>query len=170
MKVRKIAGLMLMLLSFLIILVSAFVYDQASQTTIQTITDVGSLSISNAALGNIEEGETIVYTPTNTSAVNNILTVNTGKPHVYLHIDTDLDNQSGNYTTYEIKVIVDTAPGSLSGTVATLTIADPDTTTGIDLDTSGTYIFDFQVTTTAQLVSSDRPTAVHIAVSAESSA
>jgi hypothetical protein len=167
MKKGKIAGLMLISLSFLIILVSAFVYDQASQTTTQTIIDVASLTLSNAALGNIEEGETILYTAANTSAIDNILTMNTGKANVYLHIDTDLDSQSSNYATYQIEVIVDTSPGSLSGTVATLTIANPDTTTGIDLDTAGTYIFDFRVTTAAQLVSSNTPTTVNITVSAE---
>jgi hypothetical protein len=168
MKIRKMAGLLLVLLSFFIVLVSAFVYDQASQTTTQTITDVASLSISNADLGPIEEGETIVY-PTTTPALDNILSVTTTKDHAYLYIVTDLDTQSGNYDTYQIEVIVDTAPGSLSGTVATLTIVNPSTITGIDLDTAGGYTFDFQVTTTAQQVSSDTPTTVNIDVSVESS-
>ena len=168
MKVKRIAGLMLILLSFIIVIVSAFVYEQQSQTTTQTITEVASITIDNAALGNIEEGETILYTATNTSVVDDILNITTGKANVYLHFDSDLDAQSGNYSTYQIEVIVDTAPGALSGTVATLTIANPDTTTGIDLDTAGAYIFDFQVTTTAQQVSSDTPTTVNITVSAES--
>ena len=165
---KRIAGLLLILLSFIIVLVSAFVYEQQSQTTTQTITEVASITIDNAALGNIEEGETILYTATNTSVVDDILNITTGKANVYLHFDSDLDAQSGNYSTYQIEVIVDTAPGSLSGTVATLTIANPDTTTGIDLDTAGAYIFDFQVTTTAQQVSSDTPTTVNITVTAES--
>jgi len=158
-----------MLLSFIIILVSAFVYEQQSQTTTQTITEVASITLGDAVLGPIEEGETILYTATNTSALNQILTVTTTKASVFLHFDTNLDGQSGNYTTYQIDVMVDTQPGSdLSDPVATLTIASPDTTAGIDLVTAGTYIFDFQVTTTAQQVSSDRPTTVNITVSAES--
>lgn len=159
---------MLILLSFIIVLVSAIVYEQQLNTVTQTITEVASITLNTAALGNIEEGETILYTPTNTSALDQILTVTTGKANVYLHFDTDLDSQSGNYATYQIEVIVDTSPGTPSGTVATLTIASPDTSSGIDLDVAGTYIFDFQVTTTAQKVSSDTPTTVNIAVSAES--
>ncbi len=167
---KKIAGLTLIALSCVIVFVSALVYEQQSQTTTQTITEVASLTLGNAALGNIEEGDTILYTPANTSSVNNILTVTTGKANVFLHFDTNLDSQSANYATYIIDVIVDTAPGSLSGTVATLTIANPDTTVGVNLDTAGTYIFDFQVTTTAQQVSSNTPTTVNIIVSAESTA
>lgn len=167
---KKIAGLTLIALSCVIVFVSALVYEQQSQTTTQTITEVASLTLGNAALGNIEEGDTILYTPANTSAVNNILTVTTGKANVFLHFDTNLDSQSANYATYKIDVIVDTAPGSLSGTVVTLTIANPDTTIGLNLDTAGTYIFDFQVTTTAQQVSSNTPTTVNIIVSAESTA
>lgn len=167
---KKIAGLTLIALSCVIVFVSALVYEQQSQTTTQTITEVASLTLGNAALGNIEEGDTILYTPANTSSVNNILTVTTGKANVFLHFDTNLDSQSANYATYKIDVIVDTAPGSLSGTVATLTIANPDTTVGVNLDTAGTYIFDFQVTTTAQQVSSNTPTTVNIIVSAESTA
>ena len=92
----------------------------------------------------------------------------TGKDSVYLHFDTDLNDQSGNYATYQIEVIVDTAPGSLTGTVATLTIASPDTSSGIDLDTAGDYIFDFQITTTAQQVSGNSTASVSITVTAES--
>ena len=167
MNLKRISGAMLILLSLVIVIVSAFVYEQQSQTTTQTITEVASITLGNAALGNIEEGETILYTAANTSAIDDILTVTTGKANVYLHIDTDLDAQS-NYATYQIEVIVDTSPGSLSGTVATLTTGSPDTSSGIDLDTAGTYIFDFRVTTTAQQISSDTPTTVNITVSAES--
>ena len=170
MKAKKIAGLMLISLSFIIVLVSAFVYEQQSQNVSQTITEVATITLDAAALGNIEEGETILYTPTNTSALDQILNVTTGKDSVYLHFDTELDGQSGNYATYQIEVIVDTAPGSLSGTVATLTIASPDTSSGIDLDTAGDYIFDFQITTTAQQVSGDTPTTVQVTVLAESTA
>jgi hypothetical protein len=167
---KRFAGLILILLSVFVVLVSAFVYQQAQQTTSQTIAEVASLTLNNAALGNIEEGETILYTAGNTSAVNNILSVTTTKGNVYLHFDTDLDAQSGNYNTYQIEVIVDTVPGGsgVSGTVATLTIANPDTSSGINLDITGTYIFDFQVTTSAQSVSGNQATTVNITVTAES--
>ena len=170
MKIKKIAGLTLISLSFVIILVSAFVYEQQEQTTTQTITEVASITLGNAPLGPIEEGETILYTATNTSGLDQILTVTTGKDHVYLHFNTNLDSQSGNYSTYQIDVLVDTEPGgsSLPDPVATLTIASPDTSSGIDLAVAGTYIFDFQVETTAQQVSADKPTTVNITVNAES--
>ncbi len=94
----------------------------------------------------------------------------TSKANVYLHFDSDLDGQSVNYNTYQIVVVADTVPGgsTLSGTVATLTIASPDTALGIDLDVAGTYVFDFEVTTNAQSVSSDQGTTVNIIVTAES--
>ena len=107
-----------------VVLVSAFVYEQASQTTTQTIIEVANLSLNNAVLGNIEEGETILYTAGNTSAVSNILSVTTTKANVYLYFNTDLDAQSGNYNTYQIEVIADTVPGGsgVGGTIETLTI------------------------------------------------
>jgi hypothetical protein len=167
---KHLVGLLLILLSVGVVLVSAFVYEQASQTTTQTIVEVASLTLNNAALGNIEEGETILYTAGNTSAVNNILSVTTTTANVYLHFDTDLDTQS-NYNTYQVEVIADTVPGGsgVGGTVETLTIGSPDSASGIALDVAGTYVFDFQVTTSAKSVSGDQGTTVNITVTAESS-
>jgi hypothetical protein len=88
-----------------------------------------------------------------------------------MHFDTDLDSQSGNYTTYQIEVIADTVQGStilVDDTVATLTLGSPDTSTGVNLDTAGNWVFDFQITTTADSVSSNTPTSVSVTVSAES--
>ena len=153
----------------MILVVSAFVYDQASQTTTQTVVNVASISLGNAALGNINEGETILYTPANTSALDNILDITTAATNVYLYFDSDLEGQTTNYDTYQIEVIVSSAPGgsSLSGTIATLTMAAPDTATGITLDVIGNYVLDFQVTTTAQAVSSNQDTTVNITVTIE---
>jgi hypothetical protein len=169
---KRIAGLTLVLLSFVIVLVSAFVYEQQSNTVTQTITEIASITLDQAALGDIEEGETILYTPTNTSAIDQILDVTTGKDGVYLYFETDLDSQSSNYDTYQIEVIVDTAPGGsgVSGTIETLTIGSPNSASGIALDLEGDWVFDFQVTTTAQLVDSDTPTTVNIDVFAQSTA
>lgn len=158
---------MLIFLSAFVVLVSAFIYGQASQTTTQTIVDVASLTLNDAVLGNIDEGETILYTPANTTAVDDILSMTTTRANVYLYFDTDLDTETGNYDTFEIAVIVDTAPGTLSGTVATLTIANPDTVAGIVLDAAGAYVFDFQVTTTADVVTGNQGTTVSITVTAE---
>jgi len=161
-------GLMFIALSLTIVVTSAFVYEQASQTTTQTILEIATITLNDSVLGNIEEGETILYTATNTSAINDVLSITTGKADAYLHIDTDLEGQNSNYATYQIKVIVDSAPGTLSGTVATLTIGSPDTASGITLDAAGAYVFDFEITTTANQVSSDQGGTVNITVTAES--
>lgn len=166
---RSLTGITLIAMSLMILVVSAFVYDQASQTTTQTVVNVASISLGNAALGNINEGETILYTPANTSALDNILDITTAATNVYLYFDSDLEGQTTNYDTYQIEVIVSSAPGgsSLSGTIATLTMAAPDTATGITLDVIGNYVLDFQVTTTAQAVSSNQDTTVNITVTIE---
>ena len=110
MKKNYYIGLLLIALSLSIVVTSAFVYEQASQTTTQTILEIASITLNNAALGNIEEGDTILYTPANTSAVDDVVSVTTGKANVYMHIDTDLEGQSTYYNTYQIEVVVDTAP------------------------------------------------------------
>jgi hypothetical protein len=170
--IKRISGLMLISLSFAILLVTAFVYEQQSNTVTQTITEVASITLDQGTLGNIEEGETILYTPTNTSALNQILDITTGKDGVYLHFNTDLDGApiDDNYATYRIEVIADTVPTgssiSVGNTITTLTIASPDTVATLDL--AGDWIFDFQITTTADQVTSDTPTTANIIVSAES--
>lgn len=167
---KSIFGLLLIVLSLAIITTSAFIYEQASQTTTQTILEIASLTLNSAALGNIEEGDTVLYTPANTSAVDDILSITTGKANVYMHIDTNLDGQSTYYNTYQIEVVVSSAPvgSTLSGTVATLSISSPDTATGIDLDVAGDYVFDFQVETSAKQVSGNQGSTVNITVSAGS--
>ena len=170
---RRIIGTFLILTSLLIISVSAFVYEQASNTITQTIVEVANITLDQGTLGNIEEGQTILYTASNTSSLNDILDITTSKANVYLHFDTDLEGQSGNYATYQIVVKVgDTVPGGSSNstgdTTATLTIGSPDTASGVALDSAGDWTFDFEVTTTANSVSTDQPTTVNITVLAES--
>ena len=84
-------GLMFIALSLTIVVTSAFVYEQASQTTTQTILEIATITLNDSVLGNIEEGETILYTATNTSAIDDVLSITTGKADAYLHIDTDLE-------------------------------------------------------------------------------
>lgn len=166
---KRTVGIAFLLLSIVIMSVSAYVYEQASQTTTQTIINVASLTLNSAVLGNIEEGQTIVYTAANTSALNDILTATAGKANLYLHFNTNLDTQSSFYDTYTIEVIVSSKPSlsGLTGTVATYTIASPDAAV-ITLDAIGTYVFDFQITTTAKIVSADQAGTVTITVTAES--
>lgn len=166
-------GTLLILISMVIFSVSAFVYYQASNTVTQTIVKVASITLNQGTLGNIEEGQTILYTASNTSSLNDIISITTIKANVYLHFDTDLNDQSTNYATFQVVVKVgDTVPvgsGSSTGdTITTLTIANPDTTTGVALDAAGDWTLDFEITTTANQITSDQATTVNIIVSAES--
>ena len=145
----------------------------ASNTVTQTVVEVANITLTQASLGNIDEGETILYTASNTSALNDILSITTTKANVYLHFDTDLNTQSGNYTTFQIAVKVgDTVPvassNSTGDTTATLTIASPDTTSGVVLDETGAWTFDFEITTTAKSITTDQAVTVNITVLAES--
>ena len=157
-------GTLLILISILIVSVSAFIVVQKSDNV--------TITINHGILGSIEEGETMLYTPANTSCLNDIISITTTKANVYLHFDTDLNGQSDCYTTYQIVVKVgDTVPDASSNstgdTTATLTIADPDTSSGVALDKAGDWTFDFEITTTANSVNSDQATRVNITVSAD---
>jgi hypothetical protein len=157
------------LLSFSIVSVSAYIYEQNSHNVTQTIVDIATLTLSNSALGNLEEAQTLLYTPTNESTLDDIITVTTTKANVYLHLDSDLDTVT-NYSAYDIVVKFSQVSGStysVGDTACTLTIGSPDPS-AIDLDVAGTWIFDFEVTTTAGAVSANTPSTVTITVSAES--
>ncbi len=169
---RRTVGPLLIIISMIIISVSAFVYEQASNTVTQSIDEVANITLNQGTLGNIEEGETIFYTASNTSSLNDIISITTSKANVYLHFDTNLNDQSTNYATFQIVVKVgDTLPvassNSTGDTTATLTIANPDTTSGVVLDAAGAWTFDFEITTTANSVTTDQATTVNIIVSAE---
>lgn len=170
-KGKRLVGVLLILLSISIVSVSAYVYESAQQTITQTIQEIATLTLQNSALGNIEEGQTIYYTPSNQSDLNDIISVITTKNNVYLHLDSDLDSLNTDYTTYNIVVEFDTVPAlsshSTGETACTLSLASPDFTS-ITLDVAGSWTFDFEITTTANSVNSDTPTTVTITVSAES--
>ena len=169
----RLIGFLLVLLSISIACVSAYVYEQATQTITQTILEIATLTVQNSALGNLEEGQTLYYTPTNQSDLDDIISLTTTKANVYIHLDSDLDSLSGDYDTYNIVVKFDTVPGgsghSTGDTACILTLASPDYSS-IDLDVAGSWTFDFEITTTAQSVNSDTPTTVTITVTAESTA
>jgi hypothetical protein len=160
------------LLSLLIITVSAYVYESASQTVTQTIQDVATLTLNSPALGNIEEQETKGYTKTEVPALGNAISTTTAKNNVYLHLNSNLDTLSTYYTTYTITVKCITVPGgsthTVGETVATMTIGSPDPA-AVTLDVAGSWAFDFEVTTTAKSVSSNQATSATIVVTAESS-
>ncbi len=168
-------GLLLIMLSFSIVAVSAFVYESAQQTVTQTIQEIATLTLQNSALGNIEEGETKTYTKTGGGGdveianLGDAISITTTKANVYLHLDSDLDSLT-DYSTYTITVKFAQVQGStysVGDTAGTMTIASPDPS-AIDLDASGMWKFDFEITTTADSVSADSPSTVAITVTGES--
>ena len=168
---RKVIGVFFVLLSIIIVSVSALVYESAQQTVTQTIKEIATITLNNSALGNIEEGETKSYTKADVAALGAAISITTGKANVYLHLNSTIDSLSAYYTTYTITVKYITVPGgsthSVGETAATMTIASPDPA-AVTLDVAGSWVFDFEVTTTAQSVSADQATTATIVVTAES--
>lgn len=168
---KKFIGLAFILLSIMIVSVSAFVYESATQTVGQTVVNVATLTLKNSALGSIEEGETKSYTKADVAALGAAASITTTKATVYLHLDSDIQNLNTTYSTYTLTVKYFTVPGgsahSTGQTAATLTIAAPDPA-AITLDVAGSWVFDFELTTTAKSVSSDQGTIATIVVTAES--
>ena len=162
-------GLFFILLSFMIVSVSAFVYESAQQTVTQTIVEVATITLENSALGSIDEGDTTTYTKTEVALLGDAISITTTKASVYLHLDSDL-NDLTDYSTYTITVKFAQVEGStysVGDTACTMTLASPDPS-AIDLDAAGTWTFDFEVTTTPSSVDADTPTTVTIDVTAES--
>lgn len=168
---KKITGLILILLSTMIMTVSAFVYEQSQQTVGQTIVNVATLTLKNSALGNIEEGETKTYTKVDVADLGAAVSVTTTKANVYLHFDSDIQNLNTNYNTYSVTVKYIAVPvgstQSVGQIAATMTIAAPDPAP-VTLDVAGTWIFDFEITTTAKSVSTDQASTATVVVTAES--
>ena len=157
------------MLSMSVIGVSAYVYEQASQTITQTIVDIATITLKNSALGNLNEGDTQTYTQATVANLGDAISLTTTTANVFLHLNSDLDLVSG-YSSYSLVVKFSQVVGStysVGDTACTLTVASPDYSS-IDLDASGTWAFDFEITTTAGSVSSDTPSTVTITVSAES--
>jgi hypothetical protein len=168
---KKLIGLAFVLLSIMIVSVSAFVYESATQTVGQTVINVATITLKNSALGTIDEGETKSYTKADVPALGAAISITTSKATVYLHLDSDIQNLNVTYTTYTFTVRYITVPGgsshSVGQTAATMSIASPDPT-AITLDAAGSWAFDFELTTTAKSVSSDQGTTATIVVTAES--
>ena len=168
---KRLVGFALLLLSFAVIGVSAYVYETANIAITQTVKDIATLTVQNSALGNIEEGQTLSYTKATVSSLGSILNLTTTKDNVYLHFNSDVDSLSAYYSTYTITVkyaAVGAGSSHNVGDVAcTMTLASPDPS-GVTLDKIGAWRFDFEITTTAKSVSADQPTTVTIVVTAES--
>ena len=168
---KRIVGIAFLLFAVLIITVSAFVYDQAQQTIGQTVTNVATITLKNSALGNLEEGETKSYTKANVTNLGEAISLTTSKANVYLHLNSDIDTLTTYYTTYTVTVKYITVPTGqealIGTTAATMSIASPDPS-GFALPAAGSWAFDFELTTTAEAVSSDQATTATIDVTAES--
>ena len=164
-------GILFLMLSMGIIGVSAYVYQSATQTVTQTIKEIATLVLNNAILGNINEGQTLTYTKNEVPALGSAVSVTTTAAGVNLHFSSDLASQSTRYSTYSIAVKLLTKPGgsglNVGNTYATMSIGSP-TPSGFALDVAGAYVFDFEIITTANSVTSDTATTVTIAVTAES--
>jgi hypothetical protein len=168
---KKIIGLAFVLLSVMIVSVSAFVYESATQTVGQTVVNVATLTLKNSALGSIDEGDTRSYTKADVAALGAAISITTSKATVYLHLDSDIQNLDTTYATYTVTVRYITVPGgsshSVGQTAATMSIASPDPA-AITLDVAGSWVFDFEITTTAKSVSSDQASTATVVVTAES--
>ena len=168
---KNVVGFVFILLSITIVAASAYVYETAQNTITQTIQNIATLTLQNSALGNIEEGQTILYTKSTVSSLGNIINLTTTKNSVYIHFDTDIGTLSAYYSNYTIAVKYAAVGSGSARTVGSLAcsmnIASPDPT-GVQLDVSGAWRFDFEITTTAKSVSADQPTSVTIIVTGES--
>jgi hypothetical protein len=170
-KGSRLAGIILILLSFSIVGVSAYVYQQASQTTTQTIVEIATITLKNSDLGNINEGETKSYTKATVANLGDAVMITTTAANVYLHLNSDLDALSF-YSAYSVVVKFSQVVGgtySVGDTACTLNMASPDYSS-IDLDAAGTWAFDFEISTTAGSVDSDSISTAIVIVTAESSA
>ncbi len=168
-KGSKLSGIVFLIFSIMVSGVSAYLYQQATMTVTQNVVEVATFTLKNSALGDINEGETIIYTSAEIANLGAAITITTTTQPVYLHFNSDIDSLSGSYSAYDINVIYDTVPvgGSGSGTACVLSLASPDYSS-ITLDAVGTWIFDLSVETTADSVNADTPTTVSIIVGAES--
>ena len=168
---RRLVGVMFILLGLSIVTTSAFIYQQATQTVSQNILEIATITLKNSDLGEIEEGDTKTYTKSDVSNLGDAISISTTKAHVYMHLNSDLDSLGTYYNTYNIVVKYNSVPvgssHSSGDTACTLSLSSPDYSS-IDLDVTGSWTFDFEITTNPKSVDSDTSTTVTIVVTAES--
>jgi len=157
------------MLSLSIVGVSAYVYQQATQTITQTIIEVATITLKDSDLGNLKEGETKSYTSATVSNLGDAITLTTQEANVYLHLNSDLDALT-THSSYSVVVKFSQVVGatySVGDIACTLTIGSPDYSS-IDLDAAGTWAFDFEIDTSVGSVNADDATTATIIVTAES--
>ena len=173
MKLRRnvILGSLLIFLSLAAVGVSAYVYETAQQSLNQTVKEIATITLKNSDLGNIEEGQTLTKTKADVPNLGAAISFTTTKAHVYMYLTSDLDDQTAYYSAFNIVVKYASVPvGSahnVGDTAVTLSLASPNSGS-VDLDVSGSWTFDFEITTAAESVSADHATTVTINVMAQS--
>jgi len=168
-KSSRLFGLLLIMLSISVAGVSAYIYQEATQTITQTILEVATITLKNSDLGNLKEGQSQSYTDATVPNLGDAILITTQEADVYLHLDSDLDALT-THASYSIVVKFSQVVGatySIGDTACTLTIGSPDYS-AIDLDAAGTWAFDFEIDTSVGSVDADDATTVTIIVSGES--
>ncbi|MFH0896608.1 MAG: hypothetical protein V1850_00975, partial [Candidatus Bathyarchaeota archaeon] len=159
----KLFALTYLLFSFSVLGISAYVYQQSSLSISQTIVEIATFTLKDSVLGTINEGQTKTYTKETVPELGEAITLITSSSPVYLLLDSNLETLI-DYSTYNIIVKFSQVVGetyTVGDTVCTLTLASPNSST-IALDAAGTWVFDFELSTTANSVSSDTPTTITV--------
>ena len=124
------------------------------------------------ALGDIFEGETKTYTKAEVSELGNAIAVSTTKDSVYIHFSSNIEALDSYYSDYSVTVKFSAVPeGSMhvvGDTAYVFVLGAPDSRS-VNLDVSGSYAFDFEISMTAKSVDSDQATSLMITLTAESS-
>ncbi len=164
---KKIAGVAFVILSIFIMSVSAYVYEQGTQTIGQTVQNIATLTVKSSALGILEEGQTKTYTKADVTELGSAIELVTTKSGVVLKLNSDIEqflSSNSPYTTTGYTVVVRYPGGA---TIATLTPSAPDAS--VTLGAAGSYVLDLEITTTAKSgLVSDQSTTATIIVTAES--
>jgi hypothetical protein len=168
----KLASLILFILSFSIMGVTAYIYENSTQFITQNIMDVASITLKNTDLGPLKEGETKNYTKNDIPSLGDaiIVTVDESVSLVNLNLDSDLDLLDEFYSTYDIVVKFSEVVGntySVGDVACTLSVGAEDYSS-IELAEAGTWKFDFEVTTTAKSVDMEIPGVITLIIEAES--
>jgi hypothetical protein len=167
---KRYKALSILVIFMTIAAVSAYVYETGQVLVTQNIKNIATLTLSNSALGNIEEGQTINYTKTDTPTLGSIVILTTAKDGVYLNFTSDIAALATYYSTYQITVkfaAVGTDSAHTIGDIACIMTLSAPTPTLVTLDKAGTWAFDFELTTTAKTVSADQATTATITVTAQ---
>jgi hypothetical protein len=123
-------------------------------------------------LGPLKEGETRTYDKTQIETLGDamMIQVDDSVSRVDLNLDSDLDELSDFYSTYDIVVKFSEVVGttySVGNVACTLSIGFEDFSS-IELDESGVWCFDFEITACANSVYENIPSTVTLNVIAES--